>query len=122
MGKPRKTVVRDEALGLEAYRFQGMVQPFPHHFHNDYVLGYVEAGARTLSCRGMTLAVGPGDLLLFQPGEGHSCVQADGTALDYRGFILPPALVEAWAAANYVSGLPLSGELWQMLRKVSRSR
>lgn len=97
MGKPRKTVVRDEALGLEAYRFQGMVQPFPHHFHNDYVLGYVEAGARTLSCRGMTLAVGPGT---------HPA----------------PALVEVWAAANYVSGLPLSGELWQMLRKVSRSR
>lgn len=29
-------------LHLEAYRFEGIVQPFPVHFHEHYVLGLVE--------------------------------------------------------------------------------
>lgn len=46
-----RTVVYDAQLHLEAYRFAGIVQPFPNHFHAHYVLGLVEHGQRTLCCK-----------------------------------------------------------------------
>ncbi len=51
MKKETRTVVYDDALRLEAYRFKGIVQPFPSHFHEYYVIGFVEKGVRDLSCR-----------------------------------------------------------------------
>ena len=45
MKKETRTVVYDDALRLEAYRFKGIVQPFPSHFHEYYVIGFVEKGA-----------------------------------------------------------------------------
>lgn len=89
MQKGLRTAVYDRALGVEAYRFQGLAEPFPSHFHPHYVIGYIEAGARTLSCGDRTYAVGPGDVLLFHPGDSHACAQRDGGALDYRGLNIP---------------------------------
>lgn len=34
----------DGLLGLEAYQFSGLAQPFPNHFHDHYVVGLVERG------------------------------------------------------------------------------
>ena len=50
MKKETRTVVYDEELRIEAYRFEGIVQPFPNHFHEHYVIGFVEDGQRVLSC------------------------------------------------------------------------
>ena len=46
-----RTVAYDKQLQLEAYRFAGIVQPFPNHFHEHYVLCLVEQGQRTLCCK-----------------------------------------------------------------------
>lgn len=89
MKKEVRTIVYDEDLRLEAYRFEGIMQPFPNHFHEYYVVGFVEGGERRLSCKNREYAVGPGDMLLFCPGESHACVQNDGGALDYRAFNIP---------------------------------
>ncbi len=71
---------------MEAYRFEGIVQPFPNHFHEYYVIGFVENGERVLSCKNQEYAIAKGDILLFNPGDSHACVQSGGGALDYRGF------------------------------------
>ena len=89
MRKEVRTVAYDDALRIEAYRFQGIVQPFPAHFHEYYVVGSVEDGKRVLSCRGREYTITRGDLLLFGPGDSHACVQSGGGALDYRGFNIP---------------------------------
>ena len=60
-------MVRSDALGVEAYRLTGRERPFPRHFHDYYVIGYMEAGERTLSCGDREYRVGGGALLLFQP-------------------------------------------------------
>lgn len=86
MRREIRTVVYDEDLQIEAYRFEGFMRPFPNHFHEYYVIGYVEAGQRTLSCKGQEYSVKPGDILIFNPGDSHACVQSDGGTLDYRGF------------------------------------
>ena len=43
MKREIRTVVYDEDLQIEAYRFEGFVRPFPGHFHEYYVIGYIES-------------------------------------------------------------------------------
>lgn len=86
MRKEIKTLVYDEELRLEAYRFEGIGRPFPNHFHDYYVIGFIEQGKRRLWYRNREYAIGPGCVLLFNPGDTHACVQTDGGTLDYRGF------------------------------------
>lgn len=50
MRKETRTVVYYEEFHVEAYHFEGVVQPFPNHFHEYYVIGFVESGERCLSC------------------------------------------------------------------------
>ncbi|MCI9079838.1 MAG: AraC family transcriptional regulator [Lachnospiraceae bacterium] len=85
MQKEVRTVCYDNDLHLEAYRFEGIVQPFPNHFHDYYVIGFIETGKRCLSCKNKEYIVEQGNILLFNPNDSHSCVQCDGGTLDYRG-------------------------------------
>mgnify|MGYP000155163638 CR=1 FL=1 len=39
-----RTIVYDEQLQIEAYQFVGIMQKFPNHFHDCYVVGFVENG------------------------------------------------------------------------------
>ena len=86
MKKETRTVVYDDELRIEAYRFEGIVQPFPNHFHEHYVIGFVEDGERTLSCKNKEYSIGKGNIVLFNPGDNHACVQSDDGTFDYRGF------------------------------------
>ena len=84
----RRSAVYDDELHLEAYRFEGIVQPFPAHSHEHYVLGLVERGERRLSCCGKELPLRAGDLLLLNPGDSHACEQRGGETLDYRSLTI----------------------------------
>lgn len=86
MKKETRTIVYDDELRIEAYRFEGIVQPFPNHFHEYYVIGFIEDGQRVLSCRNQEYTITKGNILLFNPGDNHACVQSDDGTLDYRGF------------------------------------
>ena len=86
MKKEVRTVVYDDELHIEAYRFEGIVQPFPNHCHEYYVIGFMEDGERVLSCKNQEYTIKRGHVLLFNPGDNHACVQNDGGTLDYRGF------------------------------------
>lgn len=85
MKKEARTVVRDGRLRAEVYRFEGIARPFPNHFHEHYVIGLVEEGERALSCKNQAYNIKKGDVLLFNPGDSHGCVQRGGGTLDYRG-------------------------------------
>ncbi len=84
MEKEIRTVNFDAELKVEAYHFQGVMQKFPNHFHEYYVIGFIERGQRYLSCKNKEYTIEPGDLLLFNPRDNHTCEQIDGKALDYR--------------------------------------
>ena len=101
-----KTVACDRALGAVAYRFSGLAQPFPSHFHEHYVIGLVERGRRLLHCRGLACPVSPGDLLIFHPGEPHSCEPCGGGLLDYRALNLPAALLQDAAGLHSAPRFP----------------
>lgn len=89
MRKETRTAVFDEELHIEAYSFEGIVKPFPNHFHDHYVIGIVENGTRELSCNNLRYTLSAGDMLLLCPGDSHGCVQTDGGTLDYRALNIP---------------------------------
>jgi len=84
MQKEIRSVYFDSDLNIEAYRFKGIAQKFPNHFHDYYVIGFIEEGQRYLSCKNKSYNVGPGDLTIFNPSDNHTCEQIDNMTLDYR--------------------------------------
>ncbi|WP_026888643.1 AraC family ligand binding domain-containing protein [Clostridium beijerinckii] len=79
-----RTVCFDTELSIEAYNFKGIMQKFPNHFHDYYVIGFIENGKRYLSCKNKQYIIETGDLILFNPGDIHTCEQIDDRTLDYR--------------------------------------
>lgn len=88
-----RTARYDPELMVEAYQFQGVMQAFPNHFHEHYVIGFIERGRRNLKVRGQCLLTAPGDLLLFNPSENHACEAHDDQPLDYRCINLDPSVM-----------------------------
>lgn len=87
-------VCYDEQLQIEAYQFIGLMQKFPNHFHEYYVIGFIEKGKRHLSCKNKSYDIMPGDLLLFNPRDNHTCEQIDEETLDYRCLNVMPEVME----------------------------
>jgi len=90
MEQETRTVKYDTELKVEAYSFKGIMQKFPNHFHDYYVIGFIESGERCLSCKNREYTIEPGDLLLFNPHDNHTCEQINGGTLDYRCINVPP--------------------------------
>ncbi|WP_205618738.1 AraC family ligand binding domain-containing protein [Thomasclavelia saccharogumia] len=44
----KRIIVYDEQLKIEAYQFIGVMQKFPNHFHDYYVIGFIEKGKQLL--------------------------------------------------------------------------
>ena len=97
MKKETRAIFYDEDLQIEAYRFEGITQPFPVHFHDYYVIGFIERGGRHLTCENAEHSVGAGDILLFNPRDKHACTQTDGGTLDYRAFNIKAEVMDKLA-------------------------
>ena len=85
MRKETRTVAYDEDLHIEAYRFEGIIQPFPNHFHEYYVIGYIESGERSLSCKTQEYTLSKGDIVL---SHNHHFKWWFGLALIRAGYML----------------------------------
>lgn len=86
MRKEIRTICYDQQLKIEAYKFEGIAQPFPNHFHDYYVIGFVEEGSRILSCCNKKYTIKKGSILIFNPGDNHSCHQINSKTFNYSGF------------------------------------
>lgn len=80
----QRHVYFDRDLQIEAYNLSGIVQKFPNHFHEYYVIGFVEGGCRHLWCRNREYDLTAGDMILFNPRDNHCCAPISGELLDYR--------------------------------------
>lgn len=78
--------------GVEFVTLEGIVQPFPLHFHDFWTIGQMVDGRRRMTCRGEAYELGPDDFVLFGPGEVHGCKPMDGTPLVYRSVVVPDGL------------------------------
>lgn len=93
MEQEKRTIKFDSDLGIEAYRFEGIMQKFPNHFHEHYVIGFIEKGLRKLSCKNQEYITGKGTLLFFNPMDNHTCEQIDQKTLDYRALHIKPEVM-----------------------------
>lgn len=89
----RRAFALQAVPGVETIAFEGVAQSFPAHFHEFWTIGAIARGRRRTTCSGATLGVGPGDAVLFAPGEAHGCMPADGEALSYRSVTVPDAVL-----------------------------
>ncbi|HBG1423061.1 TPA: AraC family transcriptional regulator [Clostridioides difficile] len=94
MRQEERTVCFDRELKIEAYRFKGIMQKFPNHFHEHYVIGFIEKGQRYLSCKNKEYTTSTGDLLLFNPFDSHTCEQIDDKVLNYRCINIKPEIMK----------------------------
>ena len=112
MKNDARHIRRETALGVEVFSFHGVLQKFPPHFHSYYVVGCIEDGARRMVCNNMERLLGPGDLLLFNPGDTHACEPLRGKAFTYRCFNISPAIMRGChcraAAAHSLPRFPRS--------------
>ena len=81
-----KTAYFDEDLHIEAFHLQGIIQPFPNHFHDYYVIGFVENGVRQLNCKNRDYLISKGHIVVFNPHDNHGCIQNNESTFDYCGF------------------------------------
>lgn len=98
----QRHVYYDHDLGIEAYQLSGIVQKFPNHFHNFYVIGFIEGGRRHLWCKGREYDLRFGDLILFNPRDNHYCSPVSGELLDYRALNIHPEVM--LRAAKEIAG------------------
>lgn len=104
MKKEVRTAVRDDELRVEAYRFEGIVQPFPNHFHEYYVIGFMEDGKRVLSCKDQEYTIA---------GGTFSCsIRATATPV-YR------VMVVRWTTGALISP---KRSCWALWRRLTASR
>jgi len=89
-----KTICYDEDLKIEACHFKGSVQPFPNHFHDYYVIGYIKEGQRLLSCKNIEYEISKDDILIFNYEENHECHQNQQDRFDYCGFNIPKTVMK----------------------------
>lgn len=80
----QRHIYYDRDLEIEAYNLSGIVQKFPNHFHEFYVIGFIEGGKRHLWCKGQEYDLSAGDLILFNPRDNHYCAPIGKEVLDYR--------------------------------------
>lgn len=80
----QRHIYYDGDLDVEAYNLAGIVQKFPNHFHEYYVIGFIEGGKRHLCCRNREYDLTEGDLILFNPRDNHFCAPVNGEVLDYQ--------------------------------------
>ncbi|SHK68728.1 AraC family transcriptional regulator [Desulforamulus aeronauticus] len=98
MANEVRTVCFDKDLKIEAYRFEGIMQKFPNHFHDYYVIGFIEKGQRYLLCQNQEYIINTGDITIFNPREPHTCEQVDGKTLDYRCINIQPDIMRQTVA------------------------
>lgn len=96
MTREVRTVVFDEDLKLEAYQFEGIMQRFPNHFHDYYVIGFIEQGKRYLVCNNEEFLLNSGDVVIFNPEDPHACEEIDGSPLDYRCINIQPQVMREY--------------------------
>lgn len=94
MKKESRIVCLDKELGVEAYTLEGIVQAFPNHLHDFYVIGLMISGKRYLSCKNQEYELREGDLILFNPGDNHTCAHVGKEPLHYLGMNIPRTVMQ----------------------------
>lgn len=84
--------------GLELFRATLREFSFHPHAHEEFFIALTEAGLVTPRYRGTRHVLGPGDLLVLNPGEAHAGGPPDGGCWTYRALYPSQALLREISA------------------------
>lgn len=131
MKNEKRFVKYDKELHIEAYWFQGILQKFPQHFHEYYVIGFVEkSGLRHMCYDNVDYYITAGDVLLFNYCVPHNCEPMDNDLLDLRCLNIKPEIMSQFMqeltgseevplfASPVLRGDELSGSLLRELHQM----
>jgi AraC-like DNA-binding protein len=90
--------------GLELVTARYRRRAFPRHWHEEYVMGAMTAGAEKLAIRGGEQVVGRGCLILIEPGEPHANAAVDDHPFGYAVVYLPVPLMAGFIRAEAAVG------------------
>lgn len=91
--------------GLELFRATDLQFTFRPHAHEEFFIALTEAGQAASIYRGDTHAIGPGDIIVLNPEEGHAGGPPPDHSWAYRSLYVPPDLMRR-LAAEFPSGTP----------------
>ena len=89
--------------GVELFRASGIQFTFRPHAHEQFFIALTEAGSAASIYRGDTHAIGPGDMIVLNPEEGHAGGPPSGASWAYRSLYLPPDVM-GHVAEEFPSG------------------
>ncbi|WP_265821268.1 AraC family transcriptional regulator [Geovibrio ferrireducens] len=109
--KEIRNITYDTDLNIEAYNFQGIMQKFPNHFHDYYVIGFISEGKRRMLCNNCSYIISEGDLILLNPKDNHACEQINDEPLNYKCInILPEVMQKCVSEITGSERLPVFDE------------
>jgi AraC-like DNA-binding protein len=79
--------------GLELFRASVSQFTFRPHAHGEYFIALTESGLATPAYRGDRRAIGPGDMIVLNPEEGHAGGPPPGSSWTYRALYVPEDLM-----------------------------
>jgi AraC-like DNA-binding protein len=82
---------------LEAHHGISVHRHVPRHWHEEFQLCYIEAGAGDLTYRGGDHPTPPASLFIVHPGEIHSNRSFHPSGCDYRTLLIEPEMVRRTA-------------------------
>lgn len=88
------TITPITEFGGERRTYEGVAQPFAAHSHDYYVIGTIRKGKRTLNLNGSNLVIEQNDMIIFNPGDAHSCSQVCDNSLSYDSLTLSKEFFE----------------------------
>jgi AraC-like DNA-binding protein len=91
--------------GVELFRASGIQFTFRPHAHEQFFVALTEAGSAASIYRGDTHAIGPGDMIVLNPEEGHAGGPPGGASWAYRSLYLPPGIMSQ-VAEEFPPGTP----------------
>lgn len=90
--------------GLELFRASVSQFTFRPHAHGEYFIALTESGLATPAYRGERRAIGPGEMIVLNPEEGHAGGPPPGRSWTYRALYVPTDLMRRTTAAPATPG------------------
>lgn len=114
---PRCTIETLVHAGCESRGYSGFVQSFLPHAHAHYVIGVVRSGNRRLLCNGQEYELATGDVIAFNPGDVHGCVQDGESLFSYDSLAVPEALLDSHPLPGPVLAAPIAQTAYRRLSR-----
>jgi len=79
---------------IEILSLNNIKKPLKSHFHNYYVIGFLEKGCRKMICNDTEYILTPGDTVIFNPFDVHSCKNFDNEFMRYFAVNMEKTFIE----------------------------